>query len=153
MTEKNFRKEITTLKLIVGSLVVGQLSFFSIVFFILNEGVEADVARSYPVMAGTIAFCSIIASSLIFVVLMKKSLKPGISLRDKISAYFTASIVKSVLLVAGGNLCIVLYLLSANKLTLIPFVICLMALLFAFPRESKIAIALGLSEEEERRLN
>ncbi len=140
------------IKIVVNSLIAGQLLFASAVLFILKDSLvfykEGDM------------FLYIVPVFLLIAIIFSFSIdklfsyhaEPGTSLKDKLASYYSNSIVKLAPLEAAGIFSIVAMLLNESYIYLTFLIIALLVFLMIRPTKEKFVQKYKLDRDEQKQL-
>jgi len=154
MDTQNFQKYISSLKLIHIALLLGQLCFAAIAFYLNTNGGISDSNSSKIVQFSLILFFSlqgIVAGHLLFKNRLKK-IRGEQSLTTKLTAYRTLVIIRFALAEAPSVFSIMAYLLTQEKIFLGLFGLIVAYFFYLKPSKEKFFTDLELSGSDKLKL-
>ncbi|HMN91380.1 MAG TPA: hypothetical protein PKD70_11875 [Saprospiraceae bacterium] len=154
MTSKSYLNLLTVLH---ASLIMGQLLFLVLIYFLINAGKEplpgvAASAQTEVYIIGSIMIMCVLASSQIFGMRVRH-LQTRSELSEKLNGYRTIFIVRLALLEAPSLLAMVFYMISNNLLLLLFSGMIILLQLILRPTKYRIKQDLALSPAEQALLD
>ncbi|MEO1654320.1 MAG: hypothetical protein AAFU64_12315 [Bacteroidota bacterium] len=151
------KQYFTVLGILHIAMLMGQVIFLGVVFFILNsEGaaLEADPALELIMQVGIAVFIvmGLFGGNFLFKRLVVTTREKS-SLGEKLKAYQTACVVRFALLEAPAILCIVAFFLTGNYFFAGLSLVVILVFLMNRPTKTKLMMDLELSGEEKTTLD
>ncbi|HAI74958.1 MAG TPA: hypothetical protein DCM08_01810 [Microscillaceae bacterium] len=151
MLRKGFFQRLTT---IWFGLIMGQVVFLAVVFFLNNQ---QDSSFVRPELVGVMDYIAIAfslgtlgMSQFIPQQLLKVETKD--TLDNKLQKYQTSVILRGALIEGGNLFCIVAYLLTQNSLLLGSFAALISIMILSRPTLAQMETSIPLSEDEKAQL-
>lgn len=146
-TPKAYFKELTIL---FFALILGEVTFFCVAFFI--DAATPELHEMFKLPVSIFAAITILSAPFLYQKVLEHKLKNQTSLISALQAYRTANIVRWSLLQSANMFILVAFFLTGQSFYIYLFLAGLVVLLLAYPTLDKCVADLKLNAQQKEKL-